>query len=203
MNNEIAAILNTYLDDLPFSDRMAGVVKVISVFGGTAERAVKKTIPVDCDVTHADCMRGKYQDLVPNSKYKSISYFEDGGAKLISNNQRDFTFQSNLRLVYWLNLKKLGKTDCNLSALAVTNVLNILPTGPFNNGIYSRIRININQEIVKNAAIFSKYSYDESVVQYLMYPYDYFALDLTIDFTISKACIVDWENGTPITCDEK
>lgn len=203
MNYAIATILNTYLTTLPFSDRMAGVVKAVTFVTGTSERPVKKTIPVDCGVSQADCMDGKYQDLVPNSKYKSISYFEDGGVRLVSINERDYAFQANLRLVYWINLKKVGKTDCNVSALAVTNVLNKLPQSPFNSGIYSRMRIKVSQELVKSAAIFSKYTYDEAVTQYLMYPFDYFALDLTVDFLINKSCIIDWENGTPLICEEQ
>jgi len=63
------------------------------------------------------------------------------------------------------------------------------------------MRIKVNQELVKSAAIFSKYSYDEAVTQYLMYPFDYFALDITTDFLINKSCIIDWENETPIICE--
>lgn len=203
MNHEIATILNTYISTLPFADRLAGVVKPVTFVTGTVDKPVKKTIPVDCGVSQPDCMAGKYQNLVPNSKYKSIIYWEDNGVTTNSNNTRDFNFTAQLRLVAWLNLKKLGKTDCNLSALAVTNVLNVLPTAPFNSGIYTRMRINVGQEIIKSNAIFSKYTYDESVVQYLMFPFDYFALDVSVDFTILKSCITDWENGTEIICDTK
>ncbi len=204
MNHAIATILNTYLSTLPFADRVAGVVKPITFFTGTADKPTKKTIPVDCGVSQPDCIGGKYTDLVPNSKYKSIIYWEDNGVKLnTSENQRDFNFTSSLRLITWINLKKVGKTDCNVSALAVTNILNTLPTGYFNNGIYTRIRVVVGQEIIKNNSIFSKYTYDEAVTQFLMFPFDYFALDINVNFTILKNCIVDWENETPILCDTK
>lgn len=204
MNHAIATILNTYLSTLPFADRVAGIVKPITFFTGTTDKPIKKTIPVDCGVSQPDCIGGKYTDLVPNSKYKSIMYWEDNGVKLnTSENQRDFNFTASLRLITWINLKKVGKTDCNVSALAVTNVLNTLPTGYFNNGIYTRIRVVVGSEIVKNAAIFGKYSYDEAVTQYLMFPFDYFALDITVNFTILKSCIIDWENETPIICETK
>lgn len=204
MNYAIATILNTYLTALPFTDRIAGVVKPITFVTGTTDKPVKKTIPVDCGVSQPDCIGGKYTDLVPNSKYKSIIYWEDNGVRLNNQNiTRDFNFTSSLRLIVWLNLKKLGKTDCNVSALAVSNVLNTLPTGYFNNGIYTRLRIVVGEEIIKSNSIFSKYTYDEAVVQYLMFPFDYFALDITTTFTIVKSCITDWTNGTPILCDTK
>lgn len=204
MNHDIATIFNTYLSTLPFADRVAGIVKPVTFFTGTADRPVKKTIPVDCGVSQPDCISGKYTDLVPNSKYKSIMYWEDNGVKVdTQQNTRDFNFTASLRLITWLNLKKAGKTDCNVSALAVTNILNTLPTGYFNSGIYTRIRAVVGQEIIKSASIFGKYTYDEAVTQYLMYPFDYFALDVVVNFTILKSCIVAWENETPINCETK
>ncbi len=106
MNHAIATILNTYLSTLAFADRVAGVVKPITFFTGTADKPIKKTIPVDCGVSQPDCIGGKYTDLVPNLKYKSIMYWEDNGVKLnTSENQRDFNFTSSLRLITWINLK--------------------------------------------------------------------------------------------------
>lgn len=203
MTNAIADILNIYISTLPFADRVAGVIKPVTFVTGTADKPVKKTIPVACNVSQPDCISGKYNDLVPNSKYKSIIYWEDNGTVTNANNPRDFNFTASLRLVCWINLKKVGKTDCDVSALAITNILNTIPTSPFNSGIYTRIRATVDREIIKTSAIFSKYTYDESVVQYLMYPFDYFALDVSVDFTILKSCITDWENGTEIICDTK
>lgn len=203
MTNDIATILNTYLSTLPFADRIGGVVKPITFQTGSADAPTRKTIPIDCGVSEKDCVTGKYTDLIPNSKYKSIMYWEDGGTTINGNNTRDFNFTSSLRLVCWINLKKVGKTDCNISSLAITNILNVLPTAPFNSGIYTRLRITVQQELIKSKDIFSKYTYDEAIVQYLMFPYDYFALDIRVNHTILKSCINDWENGTPINCDTK
>ncbi len=204
MNNAIAEIFNSYLLTLPFADRVAGTVRAVTLVTGTADKPIKKTIPVACNVSEPDCVTGQYTDLVPNSKYKSIMYWEDNGVKINTANQtRDFNFTSSLRLIVWINLKKVGKTDCNVSALAVTNILNTIPTNYFNSGIYTRIRAVVNSEIIKSPAIFSKYTYDEATTQYLMFPFDYFALDIDTTFTIPKSCIVDWENETPIICDTK
>ena len=204
MNGAIAEILNAYLLALPFADRVAGTVRPVTLVTGSEEKPVKKTIPVACNVSQPDCISGKYTDLIPNSKYKSIMYWEDNGVKLNTENiTRDFNFTASLRLVCWVNLKKVGKTDCDVSALAITNILNAIPTGYFNSGIYTRIRATMTGEIIKSSAIFSKYTYDEATTQYLMYPFDYFALDYNIIFTIPKGCIIDWENETPIVCDTK
>lgn len=205
MNYEIATILGTYIDGLNFVERLASVVRPLTFVTGTAEKPVKKVYPVDCNVSYKDCVSAskKHTDLVPNSKYKSIHYFEDGGVNSVSSNERDFRFESKLRLIGWVNLKKLGKTDCSISAKAILQILKALPSGRFNSGEYKNIQILNISEQPKSSAIFSKYTYDEAVTQYLMFPFDYYALDITTQFTISKSCINDFDLGTETNCETK
>lgn len=202
MNYDIANIIRTYIEPLPFADRVASTVRAVSVYMDNGGKTIKKTYPVDCGVTEKDCLAGKYQDLTPDSSRKSIIYFEDNGTARVENNTPDFSFISSLRLVCWMNLNKMGKIGCSNSALAVASLLNAIPTRYFNSGIYTRIQIQVNNEVAKNASIFSKYTYDEAVTQYLMYPFDYFALDMTVKFTIPKHCITEWENQTEV-CEDK
>lgn len=204
MNYSIATIFNTYLDDLSFFERLAAVVRPMTFFTGAEGSAVKKIYPIDCSTSYKDCVAAskKYTDLVPNSKYKSIHYFEDGGVSQINNNGRkDWRFESKLRLVGWINLKKLGKTDCSISAKAILQIINALPSDRFNSGEYMNIQITSISEAPKSSAIFSKYTYDEAVTQYLMFPFDYYALDITTQFTISKSCIEAFELGTETECE--
>lgn len=200
MNTDIANILKGYIETLPFAGKVGGLVKPITYTSQTDKGVIKKTIPVDCGVTHANCLKGRYTDLMPDSKYNSVMYFEDGGVRPSDNSARDFSFESNLKLVCWLNLKKLGKTGCSNTALAIATILNTLPTRTFNNGVYSRIFIAVTGEEIKSPQIFSKYTYDEEKTQYLMYPYDYFALNISVRFSISKSCITNWTNGAETTC---
>ena len=93
-------------------------------------------------------------------------------------------------MVGWLNLAKLGVTDCSWSAIAVLAIIAQLPDTYFNlNNVYTRCIITEISEAEKLPAIFSKYSYDEAVTQYLLHPFDYFALDITIDYVVPRACI--------------
>lgn len=201
MNKDIADILKGYVGTVGFADLVGGMVKTITFAEGEEGAAVIKRMPVDCGVTHAQCMSGKYSALLPDGKKKSVMYFEDNGVTLVGQDVQDFTFQSKLTLVCWLNLKKLGKTDCSASALAIATILNTLPTKYFNSGIYTRIQIQVESEQEKSPSIFSRYTYDDEKIQFLMYPYDYFALNISVKFTIPKACIPAWSNQ-PETCDE-
>lgn len=200
MNADIANILKGYIETLPFAGKVGGLVKAITYSTQTDKGVIKKIIPVDCGVTHANCLKGKYTDLMPDSKYKSVMYFEDEGIRPVDNSTRDFSFESSLKLVCWLNLQKTGKIGCSNTALAIVTILNTLPTRSFNNGIYTRIQISIDGEEPKSPQIFSKYTYDEEKNQYLMYPYDYFALNISVKFSVSKSCITDWVNSSEINC---
>lgn len=201
MTSDIANILKSYISPVGFSDKVAGLVKAVTVVDvnddGTKTR---RTFPISCDISYTECERGKYLDLVPNKKYRSIMYFEDGGSRITGDTPRDFVFTSSLRLVCWMNLSKLGKTDCSVSGLAVANILNLLPDNFNNSGMYSRMRITAVSQEIKSPAIFSKYTYKEETLQYLMYPYDYFAINIEVQYNVNKNCIEDWTSGTELDC---
>lgn len=201
MNVDIANILVGYIDGLPFIDKITGLVKTVTFTQSDGEKSVKKAFPVGCDVTHNDCTTGRLSELVPNSTYKSIIYFEDGGVRPLGEEARGWGFQSSLKLVGWLNGKKLGKTSCSIASAAVIEILNALPKPPINSSPYTRIKIDVTGEDVRSNAIFSKYTYDETVLQYLFYPFDYFALNIVTDFVVPYGCKTDWVVSDPITCE--
>jgi len=190
MNERVANIIKTQIDGLDFIDKIAGLVRTMKmeVLGENNVKTLK-FFPVACDVTADSCISGKYQDLIPDSKYKSIIYFEDGGTTLMSKERRWVGFNSRLTLVAWLNLKKIG-CDCTYSMAAILSILEALPEFPINelNGL-QQITIKAVTEQPKSNQIFGRYTYDEKINQYLLSPYDYFALNLSIDYKINLNCI--------------
>jgi hypothetical protein len=202
MNTALADITKGYISSLPFVDKIAGLVRPITSSEKIEDGkpAIRKTFPVACNVTHDECMNGKIMDLVPDSRYKSVLYFEDLGANITGSDARTFDFESRLKLVCWLNLQKLGKTSCSVSALAIGAILKALPNNNFNSGDFTRISIAMVGQDPKSNAIFSKYTYDEQVMQYLMYPFDYFAITLKLNYRLPYACIDSWTNGSEINC---
>ena len=75
MNQGIANIIKGYIEYLSFVDKIAGLVSTqyMTIDG------VQKSYPVACCVTADDCKEGAYNDLTPDSRYKTVIYFEDGG----------------------------------------------------------------------------------------------------------------------------
>lgn len=203
MNALIADILKQEIEDLPFVDRITGLIRALVYTEKNADGVtIRKVLPLACDVSADDCARGKYQDLVPNSDKRSVLYFEEiGGVEDIGRHGRNYQFRSRLRLVGWLNLKKMGITSCSWSGQAVLQILTRLHQGYENSGNILKAQITSITEVEKSAAgIFGKYTYDEAVNQYLLYPYDYFALNISVEFEVNPDCIEDFVPGEPL-CD--
>lgn len=206
MNTRVANILKARIANLAFIDRLAGLVKVMSGTVEVSESSTKRIyIPIACDVTEADCMAGRYQDLVPDASKRSVIYFEDmGGVQSLPDEQGMMRFRANLRLVVWLNLSRMGLTDCDYSAMAALAIIKaIKQTKKYNNeGDFVHFNVVAISEQEKSNAIFNKYSYEESITQYLLYPYDYFALNISVEFAVNPNCIENPEIPDIPLCDD-
>lgn len=204
MNTGIGEILKGYISTLNFADKVAGVVRPViqvdvieqydednKLIGTVTQR---KVFPVACGVTHKQCYEeGLLTDLVPNSSNRSIMYFEDNGCVLTGVEGKLQRYKSSIRLVGWLNLQQFDTSSCTISAEVIAAIIKVIPTGIFNAAgtNYQRVQIRLRNIVPKSQAIFGSYTYNEETTQYLMYPYDYFALDLEVDFAIHENCIQD------------
>lgn len=202
MNTDVANILLGYFSDLPFMDKYAGLVRpVVKVDVMDNGSRIRKVFPVGCNVTEQECTPTKLGELVPNSRYKSVHYIEEiQGARLIGRDGARYQFESVLRIVGWMNLKAVGhQGECSVSSLAILNIIDRLPDYRFNNGIYINVQFSIVGEAIKDASIFNRYTYDEATTQYLMHPFDFYALDVRVRFSIHPNCIEQFEL-LPIVC---
>lgn len=200
MINQVGNILINKFATLPFVDKYAGVVKTLSFMMPKGETTVKKMFPAACSTTIEECESGQYKDLIPDSSKKSVMYLEDKGMRFIKREGGNLYWRGTYDLVCWLNMKKLGFTDCSYSAIAITSIIAKVPLTPFNDGIYQRISIMPISQGSKQVNPFQKYSYDETVTQYLMYPFDYFVLTLEVDFIINQKCLEIPALNPPINC---
>lgn len=191
MNQAIANIIKGYIEELSFIDKIAGLTSVqyINIPDENGVQ-VKKAYPVACCVTADDCKSGAYNDLVPDSKYRTILYFEDGG---VTFEKAEGVFQwyvSRLRLIGWVNVARLNAdgcyTDspCTASTNIIIEILRNIPEWPHSHTPFEQVLTQVVSQQVRSNAIFSKYTYNELQAQYLMAPYDYFALDLVTRFAI-------------------
>ncbi|MEN6568980.1 MAG: hypothetical protein ABFC18_03105 [Rikenellaceae bacterium] len=191
MNQQIANIIKAKIEGLDFIDKIAGLVSTTYLnITDNEENKVTKSFPVACNVTAQDCLNGSYNDLCPNTKYKTVIYFEDGGVDFNKREGRFICYTSRLRLVCWINVAKYvaecckeGLT-CTASAAIIKDILCALPSQPEYISPYSSVYPVVTGQLVRSNSIFSAYTYNETQTQYLMAPFDYFALNIETTFCI-------------------
>lgn len=196
MNQAIAAIIKGHIEGLDFVDKIAGLVSTtyMTIDG------VQKSFPIACCVTADDCKEGAYNDLCPDSKYKTIIYFEDGGVSFDKYESNWKYYTSNLRLVCWINVAKIlgdscnNGTICTLSSKLIADIIRALPAHPENHSPFDFVYSEVINQVVRSNSIFANYTFNELQTQFLMYPYDYFALDITTHFAI---CLKGTDVYTP------
>lgn len=197
---DIADILKGFIEPLPFIGTIAGIVKTLEVSSeGDNGRAITKRYPIALN-TPSDCDQSKYMDLVPDFSKKSIIYFEDRGTTFLERRGSLQFFESRLKLVCWLNVDLLGYESL-LSPVIIKEIMRVIPDGIFNvPEMYQRISIKIENEEQKDANIFSRYTYDEKVTQYLMFPADYFALNLKVNYAVNLHCQTPFTLNETVSC---
>lgn len=198
MNKEVSNILRQRIIDnggLVFVDKLFGMVQTgekseVNDNGGT----VRKRFPIAIEhVVEGVCI-SQEQLAIPDSSRKGILYFEDGGTnpdgRVRSGGQYQFT--SSVRLVVWINRKKVtSETYIEISALAIADLIEKLgvDTNPKSEGVFSNVSVSVSGIPRQDAGIFSRYTYDETVTQFLRPPFEFFALDLAVKYSINPKCI--------------
>ncbi|NCT92945.1 MAG: hypothetical protein GXC72_00850 [Chitinophagaceae bacterium] len=195
MNRALADILSTKLDSA-YIDRKAGIVFTFEkVTVPESGPKVIKRIPVAY-------LNGEKVDMIPDSRCKCMIYFEDQGISAPSKVGPGWQYISRLRLVCWLNSRLIsGQSDSTLKAKIMTDVIDKLAGGAyFSQSPYTRVLPKVVNIPTQDKNIFAKYDYSEQDQQYLMQPYDYFAVDFQIPFTIPTACLNSITVTNPEAC---
>ncbi|MDQ3047057.1 MAG: hypothetical protein M3R27_05865 [Bacteroidota bacterium] len=200
---EVGNIVRDKLAVLSFIDKLTGVVKVITMTDVDSDnKPVKKTFPVSCDTSFTECVNDqKYKDFMPNSSLGCMVYLEDQGLRPEGTNGSKEKWKATYKLIGWINSAKLGYSDCSITGQIVATIMKKFPITAFNQGIYHTIMIKVASQDPKTGANpFVRYSYDEDKTQYLMFPYDYFSLNVEVSFEINKKCISDFVALPGIEC---
>lgn len=206
MIESILDIIKPSITGMSWVDRYAGIAKTISreqivtTPDNEYQATVTESFPAGCDIDVRNCWEnGMYLDLVPNDKYRSVVYWEDltglqdAGQYIRLSGGRSFMgFQATLRMVCWLNAKKLGYEGCDNTPEFIQDAMKVI-NGIDLKQITSPIRIRrISLQVMDilpkdHNAIFSKYSYSGNSGLFI-YPFDYFALNVRLQVQMSSDC---------------
>ena len=179
MIEHLCEVLKRRVESLPFITLCGGLARIQRVKDNGIERAfpVMETF-------------GGYTLLTPQKAEAGIAYFEfirnDVKSELAGD--RGYIYLAALRLVVWLNLERIDPPDVlGMQAAAMAAVTApIDPTTQEDTGRISRYKITRALYAPKSPGFFAAYSYSEEELQYLMHPYDYFAIDFEAVYTMSN-----------------
>ena len=213
MLHESIELLREDITQLPYVQRYGGlVIKAKRVELLENGMKIECTYPVACGVSFIDCFSGptKYLDMIPNSNYTSIFYWEVLKWPTINLSKQGLKgnlkqFDAQVRLVGWLNLAKLGMLDqCSIAGQISSNLCDVIDgayqfeNSPFHAGGF---QISFARLIGKEPDIlFGEYSYSEAVKKCLLGPYEFFGMDFNMAIRINPKCVDQFTVGTPVEC---
>lgn len=205
MNKGIAHVLMQKIKDLPYIQRFAGLVSVQEEANVTGdgldfpERSTLKKYPVtnDCCITKTERRMPGLVDMTPNSSYFGQVYFEDKGLDSLGRANRLYKFKSKIRMVVWLNSKMIVTAQGfnRVPDYAISTAVYAAIQDRFNtlenksSGYYHRLKIKAISIPIQDKNIFLPYTFNLEATQYLMAPYEFFAVDYEIEFQITSKCI--------------
>lgn len=196
MITAISEIFCDKIKTLPFVEKISGAVQLL-----TFEQEGKTySYPAQRKITLEDCKNGRYLDLFPDSKVKSILFIEDLGSRVIKTDGYKQNWRSSVNIVCWLNLPLLGFDGAYYKPIAIQSILASLPAVPFNDGVFSKIKFNVTGELPMGTDPFEKYNFSQSIMQYLMYPFDSFVLTADFEWELNTKCLTVENLGDIKTC---
>jgi len=188
MNEKISIILNEYLPN--WIDRQGTILKILA----REENGKVGKYPVSLNYLKKTCEAGDYISLIPDSRYRSISFWTTSGGN-ISKSFGMIDVQVTLRLVVWVNHKLINQA-VNVDDLMLS-VIKDIPENIGISGDFSKIRTRLINAGKEN--IWTNFSLKEEDKQFLLYPFDWFTLDYQVNYSFHQNCLNDI-NLNPTSC---
>lgn len=195
----------------------------MSLFGGIAV-SVTKTVNADGDtITYPvsvkkpkDCPPSREPILAPDTNQTAILWLEEASNVVATDMENIAKRQGRLytqsfRLLGWVNGPGLGEDGWQYAYSPEQHVINVLDGLRYNNYQLQNIGLSsdipINQLTVRVTGmqekdidtIFGEYSFSEEP-KYLVQPYDYFAIDLELEWRIIGSCLPAFDPEEPLDC---
>ena len=204
MISKIAALLRDEISGLNFVEIAAGLAKpkIVRVNNTSADAEepamIDKVIPMAYNDLGIACEEGDLYSLVPNTKKKSIVWWEDNGIELVEEQTYYYQARASLICVGWWNLPLINDTLSDASLL-VANIIAAMPKRLSNIDYLSQIRVSWSGNPVSGAEVLSKYTFDEAENQFATFPFAVSAIEFIVDFAFGKNCVDDVVLN-PATC---
>lgn len=188
MNKEITKVLRKRLEadyGLEFIDVFSGLVQTVTRKDQDANGNPKSIrFPVSYDTNIVDGGKSPEKALTPDSTKKGLIYFEERSPIVTGRRSSSgfMEYRSNIDLVAWINRRKITGDDYSeITKTAIERVIEKINRSQEEENGFVNIRLAV-QSIRQDGNIFSKYTYDEEITQFLRPPFEFFAISFVVSF---------------------
>jgi len=180
MNEYIADILAQHFINLDFISKTGGCVQLLKKPQKEGKHinipVVRRTYTSEVAGVVVCNETADLYDVAPNSNQLGIIHFEDLGADNTGHTRNYTTWKGSLKLVCWLNMKRIGSN--NTVAKIVLATLSNIPHVIAQDGQFLGGTLKAAKQYPKIPHPFKNYGYNETQTQYVTHPYDYFSIKL-------------------------
>lgn len=210
--NHALSATKDIITGLGWVERYGGVsFPVVKDMGGEdvggEYRPIYKRFPISEGMSVADCWQGNgYQNLCPDSRYQNLLYWEVLSDATYRNHPhtppKGTTFEGRVRLVYWLNLAKMGiaKADSHQSALIGLGLAGELIGKTYHPEVGVKLILSEPSLELKDSKRVFPYDYDFAHEAMMVYPYGFGAVQFKATIHATPNCVPDLVTGTAIQC---
>ena len=204
--------LDTKIRTLPWVERYGSLVRTMTTKEEVSDERFKEyrfPVSVDkegcSDIVKQCYQQGYYQSMVPNDQFKSIVYIEDRSGlritRITGSKGRISEFTSELRVVAWVNGKKVTSEHCSVQSLVTTDlfkVCNFVDMKPTIKGV-NKISFTVEGTILNTKQqVFDSYTYNDDAP--FFHPHYYTALRLRMNVRMLTSCFDSLQLTEPGIC---
>jgi hypothetical protein len=165
--------------EMPVISRAGGLVQAVRVNDAGKE----KLVPMAVDATESD----EVLNLSPDSRESAIIWWEAGPTLVKQQLHGMVELRNEIRLICWLNLKRIEPPEPGLVQSKIIEVALRKYNRIGKNPLVAR-QLQFGGDVVRDPAIFSRWSFAEAETQFLLPPFDFFALQFSVNYFWSTMC---------------
>jgi len=176
MQEYLAERVKEQLATIAWLERLGGLTQTLEETRKLSDtESITLRYPVTRNVNEA-LAPGAYAEMLPDSRYKGLCYFETGAFDLAARQRNFLPFTGRLRLVVWCNPYAIGQSQADLQG----QVLQALNEPASNCGTVNALQIRATKITESEDGIFKRYNYQGQIARLLLFPYYAFAVDLEL-----------------------
>jgi hypothetical protein len=165
--------------EMPVISRAGGLVQPLKVNDAGKE----KLVPVAVNASESN----EVVQLSPDSRESGIIWWEAGATRVRQQLAGMSELQNDIRLVCWLNLKRIEPPEPELIQSKILEIALRHYTRIGKSPLVART-VQFGGDVVRDPAIFARWSFAEAETQFLLPPFDFFALQFTVNYYWNTRC---------------